>query len=80
MYITDTKTNQMQGWMASLRPPFRQWNGSSRRFFAPEPWIIGFGAMGFGTAVLVLEFQGNRTEKTGATFAHVSSQEEGSCL
>jgi hypothetical protein len=28
----------------------------ARRFFAPEPGKIGFGAMGFGTAVLVFEF------------------------
>ena len=28
----------------------------ARRFFAPEPGIIGFGAMGLGAAVFVFEF------------------------
>jgi hypothetical protein len=49
----------------------------ARWFFAPEPGIIGFGAIGFGATVFVLEFQGNHAEKAGAAFVNVSSQEKG---
>lgn len=49
----------------------------ARCFFTPEPGVIGFGAMGFGAAVFIFEFQGNRTEKTGTAFADVSGQKEG---
>ena len=46
-------------------------------FGAPEPGIVGFGAGGFGAAVFVFEFEGNRAKKAGSAFANVSCEDEG---
>lgn len=45
-------------------------------FFAPEPRVVGFGAVGLGAAVFIFEFERNRAEKTGSTFANTPCQEE----
>ena len=49
----------------------------ARLFFAPEPGIVGFGALGFGAAVFVFEFERNRAEKAGSSFADITCQEKG---
>lgn len=44
--------------------------------FAPEPVVIGFGALGFGTSIFVFEFEGNCTKKAGSMFADIAGEEE----
>ena len=45
-------------------------------FFAPEPGVVGFEALGLGAAVFVFALEGNRTEKAGSSFADIASEEE----
>lgn len=49
----------------------------ARFFFAPDPAIVGFGAMGFDAPVLIFEFERNRAKKAGSSFAYIACQEEG---
>jgi hypothetical protein len=45
--------------------------------FTPEPRVIGFGAPGLGAAIFVFEFERNRAEQAGPSFANIACQEEG---
>jgi hypothetical protein len=62
----------------SVADEFFAANGVGAGFFvAPEPWVVGFGAHRFSAAVFVLEFERNRAEKAGSSFADIAGEEEG---
>jgi hypothetical protein len=46
-------------------------------FFALEPGVIDFGALGLGAAVFIFEFESNRAKKAGSSFADIAGTEEG---
>ncbi len=49
----------------------------ARFFFAPEPGIVGFGALGFSASVFVFEREWDGAEEACSAFPDIAGKEEG---